>query len=59
VADLHEITFALEAHEAAKRLKQAPAPDVPFWKLFPLWRALLGIALLALNVWAWWLILFG
>ena len=59
MAEPHEILFALEATEARKRLeKTQPAPDVPFLQLFPLGRMLLGLGLLALNVWLWGLILF-
>ena len=36
MAEPHEFLFALEAHEARKRLeKTQPAPDVPFLQLFP------------------------
>ncbi len=58
MAEPHEILFALEAHEARKRLEQTPPSDVPFLQLVPLWRILLGLGLLALNVWLWELILF-
>ena len=58
MADLHEIMFALDANRAAQRLdKTPPAPDVPLWALYPLWRVLLGLGLLAVNVLGWWLIL--
>ncbi len=59
MAEPHEILFALEAHEARKRLeKKSPPPDVAFLQLFPLGRMLLGLGLLAMNVWLWGLILF-
>ena len=59
MAEPHEFLFALEAHEARKRLEQTPpAPDVPFLQLLPLGRMLLGLGMLALNVWLWGLILF-
>ncbi len=59
MAEPHEILFALEAHEARKKLEKTPlSPDVPFLQLVPLWRILLGLGLLALNVWLWELILF-
>ncbi len=57
MADLHEIAFALEAHRAAQKLEEAPPDKAPFLEACPLWRILLGLALLALNVWLWWLIL--
>ena len=59
MAELHEIMFALDANRAAQRAESMPPDDMPFLALFPLWRILLGVALLGLNVWAWWLILAG
>ena len=59
MAEPHEILFALDAHDARKRLeKTSLPPDVPFLQLVPLWRILLGLGLLALNVWLCELILF-
>ena len=59
MAELHEIMFALDANRAAQRLENMPQNDMPFLEVCPLWRILLGVALLGLNVWAWWLILAG
>ncbi len=59
MAETHEILFALDAHDARKRLEQTPlSPDVPLLQLVPLWRILLGLGLLALNAWLWGLLLF-
>ena len=57
MAELHEIAFALDTHRAAQKAEGAPPDRTPFLEAYPLWRILLGLGLLALNVWLWWLIL--
>ena len=57
MAELHEIMFALDANRAAQRVESMPQNDMSLLELFPLWRILLGLGLLAVNVLGWWLIL--
>ncbi len=54
MAELHEIMFALEAHEAAKRLRQA-GQDCSWW--VEIVSCLAALAMLALLVWLLWLVL--